>query len=193
MVNNIHKETKMVPWQKEWAVRFAQEKERIAEAIDRAGLSGEVLHVGSTSIEGMCSKPIIDILLCPDHKIPLETFLPVLEGCGYIDLGECGRPGRYFLSRGFEENDTFYLHLCYDDHPVAQDQTLFRLLEENEPGIRQNYMKWKEILASLFPDDRNAYREIKGLFIESVLAAYRLGARYSRGNAADGGQGERDG
>ena len=154
-------------------MRFAQEKERIAEAIDRAGLSGEVLHVGSTSIEGMCSKPIIDILLCPDHKIPLETFLPVLEGCGYIDLGECGRPGRYFLVSGDKPNETFYVHLCYKDHQVAQDQLLFQQIERSNKVVASNYVELKLRLAEAFPEDRNMYRMLKGLYIESILDVWR--------------------
>ena len=83
----------------------------------------------------MISKPIIDILLCPDRDASLDAFIPVLDQIGYTNLGECGKPGRYFLSKGNEENHTFYLHLCYEDHQVAMDQKLLQFIEQNDPSL----------------------------------------------------------
>ena len=59
--------------------------------------------------EGMPAKPIIDILVCPDRDVSLEDCIPDLERIGYRNLGECGRPGRYFLSTGEEPGKTFYV------------------------------------------------------------------------------------
>ena len=176
-MNGVHRVTQMVPWQESWEETFQEEKQQITAAMAAAGLTGTVYHVGSTSVKGMMAKPIIDILLCPDKAAALDAFIPALEQIGYTNLGECGRPGRYFLSKGNEENKTFYLHLCHEDHQVALDQKLFRFIEENDPAVFASYMHLKLALSSLFPLDRDEYRSVKGIYIDGVLNAYRLGER----------------
>ena len=176
-MNDIHRTVKVIPWQESWEETFRQEKENLITAIESAGLRADVYHVGSTSLKGMDSKPIIDILVCPAEDFSLEAYLPVLEKVGYENLGECGRDGRYFFSKGTEENKAFYLHLCYEDHEVAQDQLLFQNIERNDPGVSEDYIRLKYLLAHEYPDDRDSYRHVKGWYIHSVLEAYRLGEK----------------
>ena len=176
-MNNIHRLTMMVPWQECWEENYNAEREQLLGAISSAGLCASIFHVGSTSIKNMISKPIIDILLCPEKDAELASFIPVLEGLGYKNLGECGRAGRFFLTKGNEENRTFYLHLCYEDNQVAVDQKLFQYIEQNDQSVFYSYMCLKKALASLFPLDRDVYRNMKSMFIDGVLNAYRLGER----------------
>ena len=116
---SIHNDVWLEQWNPEWPHEFHLGKQCIIGALIDDGGSISVRHVGSTSIEGMPAKPIIDILVCPDKSVPLESCIPKLEHIGYRNLGECGRPGRYFLSSGDEPDKTFYVHLCYKDHQVA--------------------------------------------------------------------------
>lgn len=44
-----------------WKGIFEEEKEKIGRALGRNGIVTE--HVGSTSVPGLCAKPVIDILL----------------------------------------------------------------------------------------------------------------------------------
>ena len=97
-----------------------------------------VYHVGSTSIEGMVAKPIIDILVCPNDDVPVEDVIPDLERIGYKNLGDGSRPGRYFLSSGDKPHETFYVHLCHEGNQVAQDQLLFQKIERTNPVICSN-------------------------------------------------------
>lgn len=62
-MNGVHRVTQMVPWQESWEETFQEEKQQITAAMTAAGLTGNVFHVGSTSVKGMMAKPIIDILL----------------------------------------------------------------------------------------------------------------------------------
>ena len=176
-MNEIHDKTCIIPWQESWASTFEKEREIIREAMDKAGLKCSVIHIGSTSVKDMPSKPILDILFCMEHGTPAEAYLYELSKIGYINLGECGRSGRYFLSKGDQPNETFYLHLCYPEHQVAKDQKLFRRIELLDERIFRNYVSIKKTLAELFPNDREMYRDVKGLFVEGVLSSYRLGER----------------
>lgn len=121
----------------------------------------------------MVAKPIIDILVCPDEGIPLLDVAADLEQIGYENLGECGRPGRYFLVSGDKPNETFYVHLCYKNHQVAQDQLLFQQIERSNKVVASNYAELKLRLAETFPEDRNMYRMLKGLYIQSILDVWR--------------------
>ena len=173
---DIHNEVYLTPWNKEGAKIFHMEKQCIIGSMIAEDHYGGVYHVGSTSIEGMVAKPIIDILVCPDADVPLEDVVPDLERIGYRNLGDGGRTGRYFLSSGDKPNETFYVHLCHEGHPVAQDQLLFQKIERENPQVRSQYIRTKLLLADTFPDNREMYRELKGLYIEGVLSAYRQAA-----------------
>ena len=169
----IHDEVILTPWRQEWAEIFAAEKERIEEAFSISGFSVEVFHVGSTAVKGMAAKPIIDILVCPMTQA--ENCIPYLERIGYNNLGECGREGRYFLSKGNAPDQTFYVHLCTREHIVARDQLLFqRILRECFP-VFENYLALKQELAEMFPDDRRQYRRLKSLYIASIISAFGYG------------------
>ena len=181
-MDSIHDEVKLIPWQESWADSFQKEKQRITDAIGTAGLAAEVYHVGSTSVKGMVSKPVVDILVCPSESTGLNETAATLKEIGYANLGECGRPGRYFLSKGTDPNEMFYLHLCHRNHQVAKDQLLFQELERSVPEVFQNYISIKETAAELFPDDRNAYREMKGWYIDGVLGAARAAGEKDSGD-----------
>ena len=178
---DIHNEVWLAPWDAEWAQIFELEKQFIISILSDNGHNAHVYHVGGTSIEGMASKPIIDILVCPDTGIRLEECIPDLEKIGYKNLGDCGRPGRYFLTSGDKPGDTFYLHLCYENHQVAQDQLLFQKILRDSAELRSKYLYTKHLLEGEFPDDRSMYREMKGLFISGVLGGYRLSHTKNKG------------
>ena len=53
---------------------------------------------------------------------------------------------------------------------------LFQKIERENPDVCRKYICMKLLLADTFPEDREMYREMKGLFIEGVLSAYRQAA-----------------
>ena len=171
-----HTEVRVVPWNPKWHDMFLKEQAKLRGYLEKAGLKAEILHVGSTSVKDMWSKPIIDILiLIPDKADPLQYSTPLSQN-GVEWHGECGRPGRVFMSED-EEEISFYIHVTTRGNPVAQDQLLFQKLEREDATIRWNYIRVKQMAAARYPDDRSMYREMKGLYIEGVLAAYRHGQR----------------
>ncbi len=163
-------EVRIIPWQEEWGREFHLEKQAIIGACMAEDHTVEVLHVGSTSVKGMVSKPIIDILVCPDHIVPLEAVVADLERIEYRNLGECGRPGRFFL---IDPEEKYHIHLCYKENQVAQDMLLFQKLERENEVVFQSYLKLKTMLGSEFCDDRFMYRTLKGYYVDGVLAAAR--------------------
>ena len=172
---DIHNDVILSPWQESWHREFHLEKQCLIGILQANEHDVEIFHVGSTSVKGMISKPIIDILICPDDKTEPGIIASELEGFGYRNLGECGRPGRFFLSSGDEPGKTFYVHVCHKSHQVAQDQLLFQKLLRTSPEIFKGYFHLKLVLADAFPEARFEYREAKGAYVNGILSAYRLG------------------
>ena len=149
-MKTVHETVCLSPWKAEWTEIYEAERQVIYDALSDAGITAAIIHVGSTSVENMVSKPVLDILVCPGKEVDLKPAASALEMTGYRNLGECGRAGRYFLTKGDEPDHTFYLHLCEKDNQVAKDQILFQKLVREEPVIFSNYIDIKRFLAYLF-------------------------------------------
>ena len=170
---DIHNDSWIERWTEDYLAAFGQEKRAIDESLSAYGLKADIYHIGGTSVRGLSGKPIIDILVCPENERALDDAVPALTAIGYNNLGECSRPGRYFMSKGSEPGKTFYLHLCHADHSNARDQLLFKKIMEENETLRVSYSYTKYMLACLYPHDRGKYRMMKGLFITGVLGGYR--------------------
>lgn len=64
-----------------WADQFKLEEAKIACALK--GKPFRVEHVGSTSVPGLCAKPVIDILLLVEDSANEATYVEALEKEGY--------------------------------------------------------------------------------------------------------------
>lgn len=64
-----------------WPKLFEQEAERIRSILGNKVLQLE--HVGSTSVPGLCAKPIIDMLLVVENSADETAYVPDLEEEGY--------------------------------------------------------------------------------------------------------------
>ena len=177
LINDFHTTVQLVPWTPDWEKRFQEERTVISSAFEKAGLSAQIHHTGSTSIRGMWSKPIIDVLVIIPNNVGPEAYEEALMNIGYSSLGECGRRDRVFLTKGDTPNTAFFCHLTYADNPVAQDQLLFQFIERALPDIARAYQLFKAQVADEYPNDRRGYTAAKAPFIQSVLSAYRLGAK----------------
>ena len=65
----------------EWPALFQQERLRIRAALGREDAAVE--HVGSTSVPGLCAKPILDLLLLVEDAADEAAYVPPLERAGY--------------------------------------------------------------------------------------------------------------
>ena len=163
----FHQQVRIIPCQEEWRKRFRQTKEVIIGILLAQGIECDVRHVGGTAVPGMCSKPIVDILV----MVKAENLLPAVRELSkeFLCLGECGRAGRWFFSTGDNEHNAAYIHLTTSDNPVAKDQLAFLQLLQTSPVLYEEYAALKTRLAEKYPWDRLGYRTEKGVFIERCL------------------------
>jgi GrpB-like predicted nucleotidyltransferase (UPF0157 family) len=65
-----------------WPSWFAREAARLRQSLGESALLIE--HVGSTSVPGLCAKPIIDMLLAVPDSSDEPAYVPDMERAGYV-------------------------------------------------------------------------------------------------------------
>lgn len=73
----------------------------------------DIQHVGSTSIDGIWAKPIIDLVVGLNDKNEIldKSILLQLEQIGYIHDKEHDNAGKIFFYKGFEDIVTHHVHV----------------------------------------------------------------------------------
>ena len=155
-----------------WPEIFAGEAWAIRQALGTALVGIE--HVGSTSVPGLASKPIIDIVVSVTSLEAGTARVPALAALGYDCRGENGIPGRLFFRKGLVEfKRTHHLHLVEAGHEQWASMLLFRDYLRSHPGATRRYEELKRALAEKFRDNRAAYTKGKADFVQAVLVKAR--------------------
>jgi GrpB-like predicted nucleotidyltransferase (UPF0157 family) len=158
---------RLEPHQTSWADLFQQEKAKLWAVLSAYPV--EIEHVGSTAIQGIDAKPILDILLgLPDLTDELG-IRSLLEGMGYLYRGEQGVPERILYVKGAETNRTHHLHITAYKSLFWLENIYFRDTLNAKPEVARAYNDLKQELAAQYADDRAAYTAGKKAFIERVL------------------------
>ena len=91
----------VVPYDKAWKSAFEEIKKEIERVIGDLIIGIE--HVGSTSVEGLSAKPIIDIdVVIKDYSV-FATVVQKLETIGYIHEGDLGIKDREAFANNIKE------------------------------------------------------------------------------------------
>lgn len=167
-IDTSHQEVR--EYDPKWVEMFEQEAKRIR------GLLGDKItgieHIGSTSIPGLVSKPIIDIAIEIPSSEDVESLIEPLTILGYSS----GRDGhdkdvsteRHLLRKGTPTQ--FHLSICYGDKgSFLERQILFRdyLREHNED--RDAYGALKKDLLKKDPTGKDEYIGSKTDFVMRIL------------------------
>ncbi|MEO1679635.1 MAG: GrpB family protein [Pseudomonadota bacterium] len=109
----------------QWKFDFEREAAALRDALRSTGIVFH--HIGSTSIEGILAKPIIDLLGAADDLGEIDTRSAVLEQLGYEAMGEYGIDGRrYFRKINGCGIRTHHLHIFVNGSPHIDRHLAFR-------------------------------------------------------------------
>ena len=157
----------VLPYNKEWVNDFEQIKLDIEKAIGDLIIGIE--HVGSTSVEGMMSKPCIDIdIIINDYSI-FKSVLEKLEEIGYIHEGNLGiedREAFRYINKPHLRNH--HLYVCPKYSKELHRHITFRDFLRNNSEIAKRYSLIKVEAAKLFPNDIDGYMKYKNPIIEEI-------------------------
>ena len=149
-----------------WPRLFAEEVEKISEILGENCVA--VHHIGSTAVEGLAAKPIIDIMPVVRSLTEADRAAPALERLGYEYLGEFGIPGRRYLRKGGDER-THQVHIfaCGDAANINRHLAVRDYLRAH-PAVREAYAVLKRRLAEQFPYDIDGYCDGKQSFVQEL-------------------------
>jgi GrpB-like predicted nucleotidyltransferase (UPF0157 family) len=154
-----------------WPELYAAEAARLQPFLAAQNVALLLEHSGSTSVPGLCAKPIIDILAGRKADEERPRIIAAITAAGYVYRGEQGIPGRDFFRLG--DPRQYHLHLTTVGSAFWYDHRTFRDFLRAHPDAADQYAAVKQELALRFPFDRESYINGKTAFVESVLARAR--------------------
>ena len=169
---------KVVPYDPNWKTEFEKAKDFYQKILD--GLDVEIEHIGSTAVEGLYAKPIIDIdIVVPDAGIRDEV-IERLERAEYTHEGDLGITGREaFKYDDDNPNITWmehHLYVCMAGCESLDNHLKIRNHLRNNPGAVEAYSRIKLELAEAHPHDIGSYLEGKSELLGSFLAKEGMNA-----------------
>ena len=146
-----------------WCDWYREEEKRIAVFL--AVENVRIHHIGSTAINSIWAKPIVDILVEIPKDIPMEEIKETLINNGYLCMSEEGNRKSFnmgYTEQGFAEK-VFHLHLRYAGD---NNELHFRDYMNENPALAKEYERLKLSLWKKYEHNRDAYTEAKSAFVE---------------------------
>ena len=157
------------PYDEQWKQDFLRIQAELTNALGQLAIGIE--HVGSTSVQGLSAKPIIDIDVVIQDYTVLEAVVSALGEIGYQHEGNLGIVGREaFKYDGKEHLKKHHLYVCPEDSPELRRHIAFRDFLRAHPEAVREYSRIKEEGAKQYPNDIERYIEHKSPFIEKIYA-----------------------
>ena len=158
----------VVPYDPNWTSEFERIRNYLMEQIGDLVL--EIKHVGSTSIPGLCAKPIIDIVAVMDSYDVFPEIVARLEKVGFKHNGDQGIKEREaFKQLSPDDFMDFHFYACPKDSEESRRQTIFRKALLNNKNLADEYGKLKMRLIDEVNGDRVLYTDLKTEFILNVI------------------------
>jgi GrpB-like predicted nucleotidyltransferase (UPF0157 family) len=160
----------LTPYSLSWPRDFEAEKLSLQQQIS---LPVKIEHIGSTSVAGLCAKPIIDILIGVANESQLDILVPEIQDLGYqyISRYENEMPYRRFF---LKEKNAVRTHQI---HAVAYKSTFwirhlqFRDYLRAHSEVAEEYAALKRRLAERDWESINDYADAKTAFIRRIEEA----------------------
>ena len=146
-----------------WKDWFEEEHKRLESLLSNNQIV-RISHIGSTTVDTIWAKPIIDILVEIPKEANMEEMKEILVYNGYICMSQ--KEDRMSFNRGYTENGfaekVFHLHLRYVGD---NDELYFRDYLIDYPDIAKEYEKMKLGLWKKYKHNRDGYTNAKSEFV----------------------------
>lgn len=159
-----------------WKGWYKEEENMLQKILPKKQII-RISHVGSTAIDKIWAKPIIDILLEISSECDMARIKEILLQNGYICMSDKGNQKSFnkgYTEQGFAEK-VFHLHLRYAGD---NNELYFRDYMNGHSDIAKEYERIKLGLWKEYEHNRDAYTDAKTEFI----LKYTEKARQEYGN-----------
>lgn len=144
-------------YNEQWLSMFEKEANVL---LDILGLEIiDIYHIGSTSVNGLKAKPIIDIMPVVKDINRIDKFNISMIAIGYKPKGENGISQRRYFQKGGDHR-THHVHIYQLGNSEIDRHLAFRDYLRAHSDVAKKYGDLKEYLSQLFPYDIESY--IKG-------------------------------
>jgi GrpB-like predicted nucleotidyltransferase (UPF0157 family) len=150
----------------EWPHRFAIIGQALRTSLGQ--VAERIDHIGSTAVQGLAAKPIIDVQISVADFEPLEAYRLPLERLGYVFRAEnLELTKRYF--REAPGTPRTHIHVRRIGSWAEQYALLFRDYMRAHPAEANAYATIKRTLAAQLADNREAYTDAKQPYIWEIM------------------------
>jgi len=154
--------------------KFAEAEMEVIKLITKQLPHVSIEHIGSTAVPDLSSKPIIDIFITIKSIKEANQWIRPLKSLGYVFWDENPDKNHLRFFKGmppFGMKRTHHVHIVEATNDTFEHRILFRDILRRDPKIRLEYDIIKKRLSKSHPEDREAYTDMKGEFIEKALRA----------------------
>lgn len=163
----------VVPYENRWKNEFAKIKDTLQDELCNCVITIE--HVGSTSVEGLSAKPIIDIDIVIENYDIFDVVKSKLEMLGYSHRGDMGVKDREAF--GYENKAELmkhHLYVCPKYSAELNRHIVFRDYLRTHNDDMEQYGKIKAESAKLYPTDIDNYILAKSPCVVAIYRKCRL-------------------
>ena len=167
----------VVPYDPNWKTEFERIKGELVQALKNNIITVE--HVGSTSVEGLAAKPIIDIDIVIKDYNSFETVKNILESIGYTHNGDQGVKERHAFKYSDKPHLTaHHLYACPEYSQELKRHIAFRDYLRMHPEDRDWYGSVKMLAAKHYPEDIDSYMIAKNPCVREIFCKCGLDGTY---------------
>lgn len=164
-----HRAIEIVEYDPSWRDKFQHHAERISGAL--GDLPHRIEHIGSTSVERLAAKPIIDMLVILPDPGDEDSYMPALLELGYQLRVREPDFHEHRMVRTPELD--VHIHVFPDGSGEIDRHLLFRDHIRAHEQVRREYEVLKRRLSAEDWIDMNAYANAKTEFIEGIIQKAR--------------------
>ena len=169
LVEHENQSIEVTAYDPAWQGHFAEQQTRLTTIL-KPWLAGEVEHIGSTSVPGLRSKPIVDLLAPVRSLETARSAISILERDGWLFWpDDPNRHYRLWFLRPNPAARTHHLQIIQQADSNFAALIAFRDALRRDPKAREAYSCLKEDLANKHRNDRDAYSNAKTQFVRSIL------------------------
>lgn len=163
----------VLPYDKNWDIEFKKIKNELLYVLEDITIGIE--HIGSTAVQGLYSKPIIDIdVIIPTYDC-FNILIKRVNKIGYEYEGNLGINDREsFKYVGKRKLMNHNLYVCPRNSKELKRHIFFRNYLINNKNAMESYNDIKIKAAELFPDNIDKYIEYKSSYIEKIYKKFNL-------------------
>lgn len=149
----------------DYAIWYDEEEKSLACILDNYHVC-RISHIGSTSVDGLIAKPIVDILLELPDAYDLDAIAGVLQNSGWIVMARDDTEKTLDLNKGYTPSGfadkVYHLHIRRSGD---WDELYLRDYLRQYPHAARQYEALKQSLKMQFEHNRDAYTNAKSDFI----------------------------